>query len=1306
MVHQAKSLVFLLVFVINRALSSPVGKPCDNVVCENDGTCQSEGSSYICKCADGYSGDHCETQEPNNKRIIQDMETIACRGKRCGGGGGGGSYNPCLGVTCYNGGYCTSGKCICPGGTSGTTCLTVDKCYGITCYYGVCSGGTCICSAGYTGSTCLSKIINGGWSAYSASSGCSANCGGGSMSYYRSCNNPAPANGGATCSGSSTKSESCNTHSCPVNGGWSGWSVSSSCTAACGGGSISYKRSCTNPSPAHGGAFCSGSDSKSESCNTHSCPVNGGWSGWSVSSGCTAACGGGSISYKRSCNNPSPAHGGATCSGSDSKSESCNTHSCPVNGGWSGWSVSSVCTAACGGGSISYKRSCNNPSPAHGGATCSGSDSKSESCNTHSCPVNGGWSSWSASSSCTAACGGGSISYKRSCTNPSPAHGGVYCSGSDTKSESCNTHSCPVNGGWSDWTATSSCTATCGGGSISYSRTCNNPTPAHGGSDCSGSTTTLEKCNTHACPINGGWSGWTTSSSCTAVCGGGTISYKRSCTNPSPAHGGATCSGSDSKSESCNTHSCPVNGGWSGWSTSSSCTAACGGGSISYKRTCTSPSPAHGGATCSGSDTKSESCNTHSCPVNGGWSDWTATSSCTATCGGGSISYSRTCNNPTPAHGGSDCSGSTTLLEKCNTHACPINGGWSGWTTSSSCTAVCGGGTISYKRSCTNPSPAHGGATCSGSDTKSESCNTHSCPVNGGWSGWSTSSSCTAACGGGSISYKRSCTNPSPAHGGATCSGSDTKSESCNTHSCPVNGGWSDWTATSSCTATCGGGSISYSRTCNNPIPAHGGSDCSGSTTTLEKCNTHACPINGGWSGWTTSSSCTAVCGGGTISYKRSCTNPSPAHGGATCSGSDTKSESCNTHSCPVNGGWSGWSTSSSCTAACGGGSISYKRTCTNPSPAHGGATCSGSDTKSESCNTHSCPVNGGWSDWTATSSCTATCGGGSISYSRTCNNPTPAHGGSDCSGSRTTLEKCNTHACPINGGWSGWSVSSDCTATCGGGSISYKRTCTNPAPAYEGVYCSGEDTKSESCNTHNCPVNGGWSGWSTSSSCSATCGGGSISYKRTCTNPAPAYLGAYCSGSDIKSESCNTHNCPVNGEWSDWTASGCTAACGGGSMSYSRTCNNPAPDHGGDDCSGSRTKSEPCNTQSCPVNGGWSDWTSWAACSLDCGGGTQRKTRTCTKPAPTHDGLDCGGDSSVSQSCNTHLCPINGGWSGWSATSGCTVACGGGSISYKRSCTNPAPAHGGATCSGSDSKSESCNTHNCPGRRCISMQR
>ena len=57
-----------------------------------------------------------------------------------------------------------------------------------------------------------------------------------------------------------------------------------------------------------------------------------------------------------------------------------------------------------------------------------------------------------------------------------------------------------------------------------------------------------------------------------------------------------------------------------------------------------------------------------------------------------------------------------------------------------------------------------------------------------------------------------------------------------------------------------------------------------------------------------------------------------------------------------------------------------------------------------------------------------------------------------------------------VNGGWSEWSDWSECSAKCGGGNQTRKRTCTNPAPAHSGADCVGDAEETQSCNNNSCP--------------------------------------------------------------------------------------------------------------------------------------------------------------------------------------------------------------------------------------------
>ena len=57
--------------------------------------------------------------------------------------------------------------------------------------------------------------VDGGWSAYSSFSTCSAECGRGTQTRHRQCNNPKPQHNGRQCPGPSSHTRPCNTQSCP-----------------------------------------------------------------------------------------------------------------------------------------------------------------------------------------------------------------------------------------------------------------------------------------------------------------------------------------------------------------------------------------------------------------------------------------------------------------------------------------------------------------------------------------------------------------------------------------------------------------------------------------------------------------------------------------------------------------------------------------------------------------------------------------------------------------------------------------------------------------------------------------------------------------------------------------------------------------------------------------------------------------------------------------------------------------------------------------------------------------------------------
>ncbi|XP_056015238.1 SCO-spondin-like [Ostrea edulis] len=1139
--------------------------------------------------------------------------------------------------------------------------------------------------------------VDGGWSEWTSFDACTVTCGGGEQTRYRCCSNPPPEYGGKPCTGPSTSVQICNTRVCPTDGNWASWSSYGDCSMTCGGGKRERSRSCTNPAPKDGGEDCPGSSVSSQSCNTKGCPVDGGWSVWSPFDTCTVTCGGGEQTRYRSCANPPPHYGGKSCTGDSVSVQSCNTRKCPTDGNWTPWSNYGVCSLSCGGGRQDRTRSCTNPAPKDGGDKCLGSYVSSQSCNTNKCPVDGVWSAWSGYGKCSVSCGGGQQQRTRTCSNPTPEYNGKPCAGDSASVKSCNTKTCPTHGNWASWSSYGKCSVTCGGGKRERSRSCTNPAPKDSGDKCPGSSVSSQSCNPKGCPVDGGWSTWSSYSSCSVNCGGGKKIRTRSCSSPLPQYGGKLCAGDSAVMQSCNAQTCPTDGNWASWSAFGACSVTCGGGEQERTRSCTNPAPKDRGKKCTGSSVSSRSCNINGCPVDGGWSAWSWYDICSVSCGGGQQQRTRTCSNPTPEYNGKPCVGDSASVKSCNTKICPTDGNWTPWSSYGDCSVTCGGGEQERSRSCTNPAPKDGGDKCRGPSFSSQSCNTNGCPADGNWASWSTYGVCSMTCGGGEQQRTRSCTNPAPKDGGDKCPGSSVSSRSCNTNGCPVDGDWSAWSGYGTCSVSCGVGQKQRTRTCSNPTPQYNGKPCVGNSASVKSCNIQTCPTDGNWTPWSGYGVCSVTCGGGKQERSRSCTNPAPKDGGDKCPGSSVSSRSCNTNRCPVNGGWSEWLSFDDCTATCGGGQQKIYRSCSNPSPEYGGKSCTGDSTSVLSCNTRKCPTDGNWGSWSSYGDCSVTCGGGKRERSRSCTNPAPKDGGEDCPGSSVSSQTCNTNGCPVDGGWSAWSEYDSCTVTCGGGQQTRYRSCSNP-PAYGGNLCIGPSTSVKSCKTHKCPTDGNWASWSSYGPCSVTCGGGKQERSRSCSNPAPKDGGDKCPGSSVSSRSCNTNGCPVDGGWSVWSPfDTCTVTCGGGEQTRYRSCANPPPHYGGKSCSGDSASVQSCNTRKCPTDGNWASWSNYGPCSLTCGGGTQERSRSCTNPAPKDDGEDCPGCSVSSQSCNTNGCPVDGGWSEWSSFDACTVTCGGGEQTRYRCCSNPPPEYGGKPCTGPSTSVQICNTRVCP---------
>ncbi|KAM7409728.1 hypothetical protein PAMA_001291 [Pampus argenteus] len=343
--------------------------------------------------------------------------------------------------------------------------------------------------------------------------------------------------------------------------------------------------------------------------------------------------------------------------------------------------------------------------------------------------------------------------------------------------------------------------------------------------------------------------------------------------------------------------------------------------------------------------------------------------------------------------------------------------------------------------------------------------------------------------------------------------------------------------------------------------------------------------------------------------------------------------------------------------------------------------------------------VHGGYSEWTEWGPCSVSCGVGSQKRLRQCNNPLPANGGRHCAGSDKETRSCQGKPCPVDGNWSEWSLWEECSRTCGHGNRTRVRTCSNPPAQHEGRPCEGKAVEVIMCSVRPCPVAGNWGSWLPWSPCSETCGKGMQSRIRLCNNPPPAFDGPQCEGTDTQTQVCKERHCPVDGKWSSWVSWGaCSVSCGGGTRQRTRLCASPTPQHGGRQCEGNDVHIDFCNSDPCPIIGNWGPWSSWGSCSKTCNGGQMRRYRTCDNPRPANGGRACAGADTQIQRCSTANCPVDGNWGSWQPWGECSASCGGGERTRVRLCNSPSPGNGGRPCPGDSSQLSRCNSQACPG--------
>ena len=283
------------------------------------------------------------------------------------------------------------------------------------------------------------------------------------------------------------------------------------------------------------------------------------------------------------------------------------------------------------------------------------------------------------------------------------------------------------------------------------------------------------------------------------------------------------------------------------------------------------------------------------------------------------------------------------------------------------------------------------------------------------------------------------------------------------------------------------------------------------------------------------------------------------------------------------------------------------------------------------------------------------------------------------CSKLEKILKKCG-HICPIDGNWGEFGDWSDCSAACGGGSKRRTRSCSNPAPANGGSNCIGDSEETKECNDQPCEL---------------------YPLKVFCDDYTTIYIDGIEKYNDTNYQTLAELSVPSpsrvvavkchnkGGDWgivaemrdaegngimvtdNSWRCAGLEES-GWEKPDFVEGDNWEEPLDRGDEhvmrdnseesnwnqitsperrviwSSGDikdrtaycRIKLKRCG-HTCPIDGNWGEFGDWSDCSAACGGGSKRRTRSCSNPAPANGGSNCIGDSEETKECNDQPCEL-----------------------------------------------------------------